>query len=54
MQNYNNQLVAYLENLKEQRTAIDREIQEQMMEKSKIEKQIAVLTEKLTVINGEG
>jgi hypothetical protein len=44
--------VAYLENLKEQRMTIEKEIQEQMMEKSKIEKQIAILTEKLTVVNG--
>ena len=54
MQNYNNQLEAYLENLKEQRMAIEKEIQDEMMEKSKIEKQIAVLTEKLGLVNGEG
>jgi hypothetical protein len=53
LQNYNNQLVAYLENLKEQRSAIDKEIQEQMMEKSKIERQIAILTEKLSLVNGK-
>lgn len=53
MQNYNNQLVSCLEELKEQRSAIEIQIQEDMSEKNKLEKQIAVLTEKLTRINGK-
>lgn len=53
LQNYNNQLVAYLESIKEQRAAVEKEIQVDMMEKSQIERQIAVLTEKLTQVNGD-
>ena len=53
LQNYNNQLVAYLESIKEQRSAVEKEIQADMMEKSQIERQIAVLTEKLTQVNGD-
>ena len=52
LQNYNNQLISYLENLKEQRSEVEKEIQTDMMEKSRIEKQIAILTEKLTELNG--
>jgi predicted nucleic acid-binding Zn-ribbon protein len=52
LQNYNNQLVSYLENLKEQRSEVEKEMEADMMEKSHLEKQIAILTEKLTQING--
>ena len=41
-----------MENLKEQRSEVEKEIQTDMMEKSRIEKQIAILTEKLTELNG--
>ena len=53
MQNYNNQLVSHLENLKEQRFAVELDIQTDMIEKTKIEKRIAALTENLAQINGE-
>ena len=52
MQNYNNQLVAHLESIKEQRSIIEKEIQVEMIEKSQIEKQIAMLTDRLTQLNG--
>ncbi|OMJ80991.1 hypothetical protein SteCoe_18648 [Stentor coeruleus] len=51
LQNYNNQLVAHLEALKEKRVEVEIQIQEEMKEKSKIERQIALLTDKLTLIN---
>ena len=53
LQNYNNQLVAYLENLKEQRSEVEKQIQDEMIEKSQIENQIALLTEKLLQSNGK-
>jgi predicted nucleic acid-binding Zn-ribbon protein len=46
-------LVSCLEELKEQRQEIEGQIQEEMTEKNKLEKQIASLTEKLTRINGK-
>ena len=53
LQNYNNQLVSCLEDLKEQRSILEKQIQEELSEKSKIERDIAILTEKLTRINGK-
>ena len=52
LQNYNNQLVSHLESLKEQRAEVEKQIQNEMIEKSQIEKQIALLTEKLSILNG--
>ena len=52
LQNYNNQLVSCLEDLKEQRADLEKEIQEELAEKTKIEKQVATLTERLTRVNG--
>lgn len=52
MQNYNNQLVSCLEDLKEQRSVLEKQIQEELSEKSQIEKEIALLTERLTRVNG--
>jgi cell division protein FtsL len=46
-------LVSCLEELKEQIQEIEGQIQEEMTEKNKLEKQIASLTEKLTRINGK-
>jgi sjoegren syndrome nuclear autoantigen 1 len=37
--------------LKEQRLQVEKEIQDDLIEKSKIERQIAVLTERLTQVN---
>ena len=42
-----------LENLKEQRYAVEQDIQADMIEKTNVEKRIAVLTEKLAQVNGE-
>ena len=53
LQNYNNQLVSCLEDLKEQRSGLEKEIQEELAEKSKLEREIALLTERLTRVNGE-
>jgi sjoegren syndrome nuclear autoantigen 1 len=39
--------------LKEQRSVLEKQIQQDLSEKNKIEKEIAVLTEKLTRINGK-
>jgi len=51
LQNYNNQLVACLEELKEQRDTLSQLIQKEEAEKGEIQHELALLTEKLTAIN---
>ncbi|OMJ74441.1 hypothetical protein SteCoe_26622 [Stentor coeruleus] len=51
LQNYNNQLVSCLEDLKEQRGDLEKQLQEEMAEKSSIQKQIAILSDKLARVN---
>ncbi|CAG9335267.1 SSNA1_2 [Blepharisma stoltei] len=51
LQNYNNQLVTFLEELKDQRNGLEEQIQATMREKSTLEKQIAALGENLARVN---
>ncbi|CAG9322656.1 SSNA1_3 [Blepharisma stoltei] len=51
LQNCNNQLVACLEELKEQRGGLDQNIEKVLKEKSEIEKQLAQLSKELALVN---
>lgn len=51
LQNYNNELVKCIEDLRDKREEINRQIIKEEEDKTKIQKDIAVLTERLTIIN---
>ncbi|CAE7684946.1 Ssna1 [Symbiodinium sp. KB8] len=51
LQNYNNELVKCIEDLREKREAINREILRDEEEKAKIQKELSRLTERLSRIN---
>mmetsp|Transcript_9609 Transcript_9609/g.9565 ORF Transcript_9609/g.9565 Transcript_9609/m.9565 type:complete len:110 (+) Transcript_9609:3-332(+) len=51
LQTYNNQLVAHLEELKDQRNGLEEQIQATMREKTTLEKEIAALGERLSRVN---
>ena len=51
MQNYNNQLVKWIENLREKREEVNRQILKEEEEKAKIQKDISILTDRLSKIN---
>ena len=51
MQNYNNQLVKCIEDLREKREEVNRQILKEEEEKAKIQKDLAILTERLSKIN---
>jgi len=51
LQNYNNQLVGCLEELKEQRDQLSQLIQKEESEKAAIQQELAILTERLTTVN---
>ncbi|OMJ85370.1 hypothetical protein SteCoe_13344 [Stentor coeruleus] len=51
LQNYNNQLISCLEELKDHRTSLDTQIEKEMGEKSAIEREISELTARLSQIN---
>ena len=51
MQNFNNELVKALEDIKIRRDEISAEISKQQEEKAVLEQQIAILNDKLTVLN---
>ena len=51
LQNSNNQLVALLEDLKEQKESLVGAIQREEEEKSAVQKEIALLTQRLTQLN---
>lgn len=53
MQNYNNELVKCIEDLRERRTEISRQISKDEETKAKIQADLALLTKKLTDINEE-
>lgn len=53
MQNYNNQLVSCLEELKEQRDELNRQISREEEEKSLIQRELAALSEKLLRVDGK-
>ena len=51
LQNYNNQLVKCIEDLREKREEVNRQILTEEEEKAKIQKDLAILTERLSKIN---
>ncbi|CAH8609113.1 unnamed protein product [Dicrocoelium dendriticum] len=51
LQNYNNELVKCFEELCERREDLQRQIQQDEMERSKLQREINILTEKLAVVN---
>ncbi len=51
MQNYNNQLVKWIEDLREKREEVNRQILKEKEEKAKIQKDISILTNRLSKIN---
>ena len=51
MQNYNNQLVKWIRDLKEKREEVNRQILKEEEEKAKIQKDIRILTDRLSKIN---
>merc|ERR1711865_1058658 len=51
LQNYNNELVKCLEDLREKREAINREIAREEDDKNKIQNDLKILTERLSRIN---
>ena len=51
LQNYNNQLVKCIEDLREKREEVNRQILKEEEEKAKIQKDLAILTERLSKIN---
>ena len=53
LQNYNQELVKCIEDLREKREGINREILRDEEEKAKIQKELSRLTERLSVINEE-
>mmetsp|Transcript_25509 Transcript_25509/g.59270 ORF Transcript_25509/g.59270 Transcript_25509/m.59270 type:complete len:112 (-) Transcript_25509:57-392(-) len=53
LQNYNNELVKCIEDLREKREEVNRQILRAEEEKAKIQKQLSVLTERLNKLNEE-
>jgi Sjoegren syndrome nuclear autoantigen 1 len=51
LQNFNNQLVTHFEELKEKREAINTEIIKEEEAKAQLQKEIALLTERLHQVN---
>ena len=51
LQNYNNDLVACLQELRQKREAVNKEIISEEREKSRVQKQLAELTEQLQRLN---
>ena len=51
LQNYNNELVKCIEDLREKREEINRQILKEEEEKAKIQRDLSVLTERLSGIN---
>ena len=51
LQNYNNELVKCIEDLREKREEINRQILKEEEEKAKIQKDLSILTERLSKIN---
>ena len=51
LQNYNNELVKYLKDLKEKREEINQQILKEEAEKAKIQKDLSILTDRLSKIN---
>ena len=51
LQNYNNELVKCIEDLRDKREEINRQIIKEEEDKAKIQKDIAVLSERLAIIN---
>ena len=51
LQNYNNQLVKCIEDLREKREEVNRQILKEEEEKAKIQKDLSILTDRLSKIN---
>lgn len=51
LQNYNNELVKCIEDLREKREEINRQILKDEEEKAKIQRDLSVLTDRLSIIN---
>ena len=51
LQNYNNQLVKCIEDLREKREEVNRQILTEEEEKAKIQKDLSILTDRLSKIN---
>ena len=51
MQNYNNELVKCIEDLREKREEINRQILKEEEEKAKIQRDLSILTDRLSSIN---
>ena len=51
MQNYNNQLVKWIVDLREKREEVNRQILKEEEEKAKIQKDLSILTDRLSKIN---
>mmetsp|Transcript_10804 Transcript_10804/g.14021 ORF Transcript_10804/g.14021 Transcript_10804/m.14021 type:complete len:113 (-) Transcript_10804:430-768(-) len=51
LQNYNNELVKTIEDLREKREEINRQILKEEEEKAKIQKDLSILTDRLSKIN---
>lgn len=51
LQNYNNELVKCIEDLREKREEINRQILKEEEEKAKIQRDLSILTERLSKIN---
>lgn len=53
LQNYNNQLVTFLEELKDQRNGLEEQIQVTLRDKTALEREIASIGERLARVNGK-
>jgi Sjoegren syndrome nuclear autoantigen 1 len=53
LQNYNNELVKCIEDLREKREELNRQIQKDEEDKAKIQRDIAALTERLSTLNDQ-
>lgn len=51
LQNYNNELVKCIEDLREKREEINRQVLKEEEEKAKIQRDLSILTERLSTIN---
>ena len=51
LQNYNNELVKCIEDLREKREEVNRQILQEEEEKAKIQKDLSILTDRLSKIN---
>lgn len=51
LHNYNNELVKCIEDLRKKRKEVNKQIQQEEEEKSKIQKDLSILTDRLTKIN---